>query len=88
MTAPALVVPDDVLEWTLTRHAHERARLRGFPVLEVLLAAARPDVSYEQGHRGPGAAIHQRGTLAVAVDTRSKTVVSVLHRRVTTWTDA
>ncbi len=74
--------------WRISGHARSKAAARGFEVREILLAAAEPEVAYEQSHYGTGRFMHQRGDAAVAVDVASRTVITVLWRHETHWTDA
>lgn len=74
--------------WRLSRHARQMAAVRGFPVRDVLLAAADPQIAYSQYDYGPGRWMHQRGDVAVAVDLDSMTVVTVLWRNEDPWTDS
>lgn len=73
--------------WRLSRHAREMCLARGFPVRDVLLAAAHPQIAYTQDDYGIGRRMHQRGEVAVVVDIDSMTIVTVLWRHVDPWTD-
>lgn len=67
--------------WLLTPHAAERAEQRRYSIDEVLTAAARPEITYDdQAAGGVIRRIHQAGGCAVAVNTQEKVVLTVLHR--------
>lgn len=78
-----LNLTDEVLTWTLSDHAEERMAEFGFLRSEVLLAAAYPEVAYQQpSYVGE---IHQRGEIAVAVCPEQKIIKTVLRRQVQRW---
>lgn len=72
-------------DWRLTRHARERAAELGFALIDLLEAAANPELTYGQPDRGPHQAMHLRGDVAVGVDTGSLTIITVVLRRDDRW---
>lgn len=72
-------------DWTLCSHARKRAAELGFPLIELLRAAADPEQAYEQSRYGPGRWMHQRGDVAVAVNRQTRTVITVVLRRQDNW---
>lgn len=69
------------LDWTLTAHARDRAKLRGYTINEVLAAAAYPDEPPSKQFRGgEWRTIHRRGDVAVAVNALDRVIITVLHR--------
>jgi len=78
-------VSGDTTGWRLTAHARARAAELGFELIELLLAAAHPELSYAQPDRGPHQAMCVRGDVAVAVDLASLTIITVVLRRDDAW---
>lgn len=72
-------------DWHLTRHARARAAELGFALTELLEAADAPELSYDQPTRGPHQAVRIRGDVAVGVDLRTLTIVTVVLRRPDAW---
>lgn len=73
--------------WHLTAHAKQRAQARGVRIAQLLAAVTAPELSYPD----PGNARHTvmtRGRLAVVVDARARTVLTVLLTGSDRWTDA
>lgn len=69
--------------WTLSHHAAERMVQMDACLEEVLLACARPDVTYPGANGHPGkdhCRTQQHGRIAVIVDPTEKNVVTVLWR--------
>lgn len=76
---------DSTTEWTICRHARARASELGFALIDLLVAAAEPEQSYEQSRYGPGRWMHQRGDVAVAVNRQTRTIITVVLRRPDQW---
>lgn len=69
--------------WTLTLHAAKRMIEMDVYIEEVLLACAKPEVTYPGAADHPGkenCRTHQHGRIAVIVDPIEKNVVTVLWR--------
>lgn len=71
------------MRWHLTQHARQRAAEFGYALVDVLLAAAMPDVAYDQPHYV--GRVHQRGHIAVAVIPERMLIKTVLKRQVERW---
>jgi hypothetical protein len=75
------------LGWRLSSHARVAAASRGFTVAEVLLAAVSPEVRYTSYGYGEDREVRVAGDVAVVVNARTRTVITVLWHHGTEWTD-
>jgi hypothetical protein len=73
--------------WRLSRHAKLALAQRGFTTVEVLLAAALPDVRYTSYNYGDDREVHVRGDVAAVVHAGSMTVITVLWHTREAWED-
>ncbi len=80
MPAPhlALVTDDGRTPWRFTHHALVRAAQRGFARDDVEAVLERPTLTYPQRRYGPHRHIVAGAGIAVAVDTATRTVITVL----------
>ncbi len=75
-----------VSPWTYTPHARTRAAQRGVTELEIDAVLHRPTITYPQPQHGPDRQMMIGSGLAIAVNTATRTVITVLfqdHRRYT-----
>lgn len=75
------------LGWRPTRHARIAAAVRGFPMLDVLLAAQDPEESWDQSYYAPGRQMRCRGDVAVVVNVPDRVIITVLWNSDERWTD-
>lgn len=75
------VIPGS-MKWKITQHAYMRMVQRGVSVFDVLKAAAQPEQTYYQPHRGELLAIHQCGHVRIAVNEDEKVIITVIDRDV------
>jgi hypothetical protein len=73
--------------WHLSLHAKLALANRGFTTMEVLLAAALPDVRYTSYNYGDEREVHVRGDVAAVVHAVSMTIITVLWHSVEAWND-
>lgn len=73
--------------WRLSHHAKLALANRGFTIVEVLLAAALPDVRYTSYYYGEDREVHIRGDVAAVVHAGSMTVITVLWHTREAWDD-
>lgn len=73
--------------WRISRHAKVALANRGFTTVEVLLAAALPDVLYTSYVYGEDREVHIRGDVAAVVHAGSMTVITVLWHAREAWDD-
>lgn len=74
-------------QWRLTWHARQTAARRKVSLAEVLAVIDQPEVSYAQPQRGASIRICQRGSLAVVINVVERSVITVLLRSQSRWTD-
>jgi hypothetical protein len=67
----------------LSRHAAAQAVRKGFPLLDVILAANDPATIYDNG-RYPGQTRHIRGRICAVIDHDSAEVVTIYENVATT----
>jgi hypothetical protein len=73
--------------WRLSHHAKLALAQRGFTTVEVLLAAALPEVRYTSYCYGHDRKVHIRGDVAAVVHAGSMTVITVLWHTPEAWDD-
>lgn len=73
--------------WRLSRHAKVALANRGFTTVEVLLAAALPDLRYTSYSYGDDREVHVRGDVAAVVHAGSMTIITVLWHTHKAWDD-
>lgn len=72
-------LPHTAQRWTLSTHAEEQMRERGFELYDVLMACERSQtVSPNQEHRDPGTQLRRYGRCLVSVDPTTFRVVTVM----------
>lgn len=66
--------------WRLSWHAEQRAIERGFSRTEILNAVTRPGVQYMQSGQYIGREVRSNGRIAAVLDSRTRTIVTLLYR--------
>jgi hypothetical protein len=69
---------------SLTRHAVEQAKAKGFSARDTWLAMTDPDVTYPSGPKYPGQIRRIRGNIVAVVDERMNRVITFYENVVET----
>lgn len=69
---------------TITRHAVEQAKAKGFSARETWLAMTDPDVTYPSGSKYPGQVRRIRGHIVAVVDEKTNRCITFYENVVET----